>query len=106
MSINLERIKDDKIPSAQMSKFARSVGLTLETTDRKEALTQILGKVGELSSKPGFDSSVLGALANIARAASEPQEPQGGGKPFAPKMSSRGSPSNVALTGPTYGSIN
>jgi hypothetical protein len=44
--------------------------------------------------------------ANVARAASEPQQPQGGGKPFAPKAGSRVSPSNVALTGPTYGSIN
>lgn len=44
--------------------------------------------------------------ANVARAASEPQQPQGGGKPFAPKMSSRVSPSNVAITGPTYGTVN
>ncbi len=44
--------------------------------------------------------------ANVARAASEQQPQQGGGKPFAPKAGSRVSPSNVALTGPTYGSIN
>jgi hypothetical protein len=42
--------------------------------------------------------------ANVARQVAPAQPPQQG-KPFAPKAGARVSPSNVAITGPTYGSL-
>lgn len=42
--------------------------------------------------------------ANVARQVAPSQPPQQG-KPFAPKAGARVSPSNVAITGPTYGTI-
>jgi hypothetical protein len=43
--------------------------------------------------------------ANAARAAAPAQAPAQGGKPLATKAASRAQPSNVALTGPTYGTL-
>lgn len=42
--------------------------------------------------------------ANVAKQAT-PAHPQQQGKPFAPKAGTRVSPSNVSITGPTYGSL-
>ena len=44
--------------------------------------------------------------ASVARNYQDPTLAQPKQKPFAPEASSRISPSNVALTGPTYGTVN